>query len=58
MKRMSLLSALLPVPAFAHTGDHGQSGLLHLLTEPDHLALRALGAAFVIYVLVKRGARR
>lgn len=58
MKRLSLALALLPLPAFAHPGDHAQRGFFHLLTEPDHLAMLALGTAAVIYGLIKLGARR
>jgi hydrogenase/urease accessory protein HupE len=52
MKRLALL-ALIPAPAFAHQGDHNHSGLLHLLTEPDHLLLMGLAVAAVVYVFVK-----
>lgn len=42
--------AFLPVllcagSAHAHAGDHGFASLMHLLTEPDHLALLALAVA-------------
>lgn len=51
MKR--ILLALLPTPAFAHQGDHSHSGLLHLLTEPDHLLLMGLAVAAVVWAFVK-----
>ncbi len=44
---------LLASPALAHPGDHGAARLLHLLTEPDHLAMIALAAAVVVLVAVK-----
>ena len=44
---------LLASPALAHPGDHGAVRLLHLLTEPDHLAMIALAAAVVVLVAVK-----
>jgi hypothetical protein len=44
---------LLATPALAHPGDHGAVRLLHLLTEPDHLAMIALAAAVVVLVAVK-----
>ncbi|MBM3614182.1 MAG: hypothetical protein FJX28_01715 [Alphaproteobacteria bacterium] len=40
-------------PALAHTGEHGASDLMHLVTEPDHLAMIALGLALVVLVAVK-----
>jgi hydrogenase/urease accessory protein HupE len=45
--------ALLATPAFAHPGDHTQANLLHMLTEPDHLALIALGAAVLALVVYR-----
>lgn len=44
---------LMATPALAHPGDHGAVRLLHLLTEPDHLAMIALAAAVVVLVAVK-----
>ena len=45
----------LPMAAFAHPGDHhgGFPSLVHLLTEPDHLAM-ILGAAFIGYFIHRR----
>ncbi len=43
---------LLAPPALAHPGDHGAAGLIHLLTEPDHLAMIALAVAVVVLVAV------
>lgn len=44
---------LMATPALAHPGDHGAAGLMHLLTEPDHLAMIALAVAVVVLVAVK-----
>ena len=44
---------LMATPALAHRADHGAVRLLHLLTEPDHLAMIALAAAVVVLVAVK-----
>lgn len=44
---------LLAMPAQAHTGDHGGADLMHLLTEPDHLAMIALGIAVAVLVALK-----
>lgn len=43
MKRTALLAlSLMSAPAFADPG-HGMAGnIIHLLTEPDHLAILAL----------------
>lgn len=46
MKKLSLLLAFVPSMALAHPGEHsglvfGRS-LVHLLTEPDHLAIIAV----------------
>jgi hypothetical protein len=43
----------LATPARAHTGDHGPADLMHLLTQPDHLAMIGLGIAVVVLVAVK-----
>jgi hypothetical protein len=43
--------------AFAHPGEHAfnvANSLIHLLTEPDHLAMLALGAAVVGVLIYKR----
>ena len=44
---------LMATPALAHPGDHGAASLMHLLTEPDHLAMIALAVAVVVLVAVK-----
>ena len=52
MKRLTAVLLVTASPALAHPGDHGTSGLAHLLTEPDHLAILALAGlvvAFVVY---------
>lgn len=45
--------ALLATPAFAHPGDHRQANLFHMLTEPDYLAMPALGAAVLALVVYR-----
>ncbi|MFM7444914.1 MAG: HupE/UreJ family protein [Tabrizicola sp.] len=52
MKRLTFLLTALASPALAHPGDHEGSGLVHFLTQPDHLAILALAGlvvAFVVY---------
>ncbi len=42
--------ALAPGIAVAHEGEHGgalTSGFLHVISEPDHLAIVCLGAALI-----------
>lgn len=53
MKRLVPALTLLPSAALAHPGDHRTDGLLHFLSEPDHLALIALGAAVLGYVIYR-----
>ena len=57
---LAAASALLPVAAYAHPGDHhGMSagdGLRHLLTQPDHLL--ELAALTVLIVLATGGGWR
>jgi hydrogenase/urease accessory protein HupE len=48
MKRLSLALIALSSPAFAHPGDHSGTGLFHLLTEPDHLAMVAVLLVVVV----------
>lgn len=52
MKSMTGLSAMLLLPgiASAHEGEHGgsvASGFIHVITQPDHLAIVCLGAALI-----------
>ena len=56
MKRLISALLLAASPALAHPGDHGATGLVHLLTEPDHLAILAL-AGLVVAVVVYRARR-
>ncbi len=58
MKRLLPLSLLTPTAALAHPGDHSTSGILHMLTEADHLALLAVVAAAVAFGVIKLRARR
>ena len=62
-KLAGLVAATLPSLALAHPGDHGSDWLnavMHLLSEPDHLAAAGLAlivAIACIRVLVRRGRR-
>ncbi len=58
MKRLTAAFALFPTLALAHPGDHGHAEWLHLLTEPDHAAMIALGVAALAYGVFKLRARR
>lgn len=53
MKRLAPALAMLPSAALAHSGDHRSSGLLHVLTEPDHLAMLVVAAAALVYAVWK-----
>ena len=57
MKRLAALCALAPGAALAHPGDHRFANLSHLVSEPDHLAMIALGAALVAYAAYKLRSR-
>ncbi|WP_432695071.1 HupE/UreJ family protein [Marinobacterium sp. YM272] len=54
--------ALAPGAAFAHEGEHGGAffkELMHVVTEPDHLAIVVAGAALIGCVSwVRRSARK
>jgi hydrogenase/urease accessory protein HupE len=58
MERTILLLLATASPALAHPGDHGTSGLVHFLTQPDHLALMALALGVVVVLAIKRRSRR
>lgn len=58
MKRLFAVFALTPSTALAHAGDHRDEGLLHFLTQPDHAALIALGAAVLGGAVWKLWSRR
>jgi hydrogenase/urease accessory protein HupE len=58
MKRLSFPVLTLATPALAHPGDHAESGWVHVLTEPDHLALMALVVVVAAVVILKRRSRR
>lgn len=49
------IALALPAAAFAHPGEHpgGFASLVHLLTEPDHLAM-LIGAAALGYFIHRR----
>lgn len=55
---VALLAALIPGVALAHPGDHRFADLLHLIREPDHLAMIGIAVAAVVYGVVKLRARR
>ena len=57
MKRLALLASLAPSAALAHPGEHRFANLLHLVSEPDQLAMIALGAAVVAYTVYKLRSR-
>jgi hydrogenase/urease accessory protein HupE len=58
------LPALAGGSAFAHPGHHASTtlgfieGLVHLLTEPDHLGMLAVGVATAVVVLRRLRAPR
>ena len=53
MKNLFVLSVAVPSAAFAHTGDHHATGIAHLLTEPDHLAMIAVVVGVLGYLVYK-----
>ncbi len=62
-RTLGLVLAALPAIASAHPGEHGSDWLhavMHLLSEPDHLAAGALALAFAVWgvrtLLRRRGA--
>jgi hypothetical protein len=57
MKRLSALLTFAPSMGLTHPGDHRADGVLHFLSEPDHLALIALGAAVLGYAVWKLWSR-
>lgn len=57
MKKLFALVALTPSAALAHPGDHRGDGLWHFLSQPDHAALIALGAAVLGYAVWKLWSR-
>ncbi len=58
MSRLILILLLAPTTAFAHPGPHVAASLLHLLNEPDHLVLIALGVAALAFTAHKLRARK
>ncbi len=63
-RALGLMLAALPAIASAHPGHHGSDWLqavMHLLSEPDHLAAGALALALAVWgsrvLLRRRGAR-
>lgn len=57
MKRLAALLALAPTAALAHPGEHRFADLVHLVSEPDHLAMIALGVVVVAYTVYKLRSR-
>ena len=63
-RALGLFLAVCPVIAFAHPGGHGSDWLqavMHLLSEPDHLAGGALALAVAVWglrALLRRRAAR
>lgn len=57
MKRLAILAAVIPTAALAHPGGHHFSEWMHILTEPDHLAMIGAGVAVVAYGAVKLRSR-
>ncbi len=58
-KMLLASSLLISGSAMAHSGDHGFSGILHFLSEPDHVAIMlgsGIAAGWLIskYVLNKK----
>ncbi len=65
LRALGLMLGAIPAIASAHPGDHGSNWLqavMHLLSEPDHLAAGALALAFAFWgirmLLRRRGAQR
>lgn len=58
MKRLTFGLVALTSPAFAHPGDHAETGLLHFLSEPDHVALLALAVVVGAVAVVSYRSRR
>lgn len=58
-KLTALATPLLATPALAHSEQSSViSGIVHFMTEPDHLAVSALVAAAVIFAIRKAKAKR
>lgn len=58
MKRLIAALAVVPSAALAHPGDHRFADLVHLVSEPDHLAMLALGVAVLAYAVFMLRARQ
>lgn len=53
-------ASLMTLPAVAHDGSEQASvisGMVHFMTEPDHLLVSAAVAATLIYLVRKRGTK-
>jgi len=58
IRLLLLLGLLLPVSAFAHTGDHHQHNFVtivaHFFSQPDHLLMVAMVTALLWSILITR----
>lgn len=58
-KVTTVAAAVITTPALAHSEQSSVvSGIVHFMTEPDHLAVSALVAAAVIYAVRKAVTKR
>ncbi|MFN3605734.1 MAG: hypothetical protein ACK4SS_00860 [Cypionkella sp.] len=58
MKKILISTLALPTAAFGHAGHHGGGaldGILHGLTQPDHMLMVVIGVivAYAAYRLIK-----
>jgi hydrogenase/urease accessory protein HupE len=54
MRFAGLILLAAAAPALAHPGQHAAAELLHLLTEPDHLAAILLPLVIGLVLLLRR----
>ena len=58
MRFAGLILLAAAAPVLAHPGQHAAAELLHLLTEPDHLAAILLPLVIGLALLLRRYFRR
>jgi hypothetical protein len=58
MRFAGLILLAAAAPVLAHPGQHAAADLLHLLTEPDHLAALLLPLAIGLAWLLRKRLRR
>jgi hypothetical protein len=58
MKPLIAALTVFPSAALAHPGDHRLGEFLHVVTEPDHLAMIGLVVTFLAYAVYKLRARQ